>query len=278
MTLHKRREILLCHYCGYSIEFPAPCPQCKSHLLLPLGEGTERLEEFLSEELRDTEVLRLDRDVSRRAGAMEEVLDAFARQKAQVLVGTQMLSKGHHFPGVALVVVVDGDLGLNLPDYRATERCFQMLVQVAGRAGRGDAAGRVLIQTRNPDHYCWQYILSNDYEGFFAKEIALRKVMGYPPFVKLALIRLSLPVDAAEGTVLTEFSRHLRRLGQECGVRILGPAPAPLAVLRGRKRFHSLLKSDTWPAIRCVFGGVKEALGQEKQVRLSLDLDPLDMM
>lgn len=279
MTLHKRRELLLCHYCGHSTAFPAPCPQCKSHLLLPLGEGTERLEEFLGEELpRDTKVLRLDRDVSRRAGAMQEVLDAFARQKAQVLVGTQMLSKGHHFPGVALVVVVDGDLGLNLPDYRATERCFQMLVQVAGRAGRGDAAGRVLIQTRNPGHYCWQYILSNDYEGFFAKEIALRKVMGYPPFVKLALVRLSLPMAVAEGAVLAEFSRHLRRLGQECGVRILGPAPAPLAVLRGRKRFHCLLKSDTWPAIRGVFSGVKKAMGQEKQIRLSMDLDPLDMM
>ena len=125
--------------------------------------------------------------------------------------------------------MADGDLGLNLPDYRATERCFQMLVQVAGRAGRGDAPGRVLIQTRNPDHYCWQYILRNDYEGFYSREIALRRAMGYPPFVRLALVRLSLPMAEPEGTVLTEFSRHLRRLGQEAGVRVLGPAPAPLA-------------------------------------------------
>lgn len=279
MTLHKRRELLLCHYCGHSVPFPAPCPQCRSHLLLPLGEGTERLEEFLRDRLpRGTRVLRLDRDVSRRAGAMQEILDAFARREAQVLVGTQMLSKGHHFPGVTLVVVADGDLGLNLPDYRATERCFQMLVQVAGRAGRGDMPGRVLIQTRNPDHYCWQYILRNDYEGFYSREIALRRAMGYPPFVRLALVRLSLPMAEPEGSVLTEFSRHMRRLGQETGVRVLGPAPAPLAVLRGRKRFHCLLKGGSWSEIRGVFAGVRKALQKEKHARLSVDLDPLDMM
>jgi len=279
LTLHKRRELLLCHYCGYSLPFPLSCPSCKGHEFLPLGAGTERLEEFLRDELpEDTRVLRLDRDSTRRAGAMQDTLAAFARQDAQVLVGTQMLSKGHHFPGVTLVVVVDGDLGLNLPDYRATERSFQMLVQVAGRAGRGDKPGRVLIQTRNPGHYCWQFVRDNDYEGFFDREIELRRVMGYPPFVKLALVRISLPVDMPDGEMLGAFGNRIRMLCQSAGVRVLGPAPAPLSVLRGRKRFQCLLKADTWPAIRGVCAEMRRSLAAEKNVRMSVDLDPVDML
>jgi len=279
MTLHKRREALLCHYCGYSLAFPTPCPSCRAVTFVPLGSGTERLEEFLGKELPSgTSVLRLDRDTSRRAGGMQEILEAFSRQEAQVLVGTQMLSKGHHFPGVTLVVVVDGDLGLNLPDYRATERCFQLLVQVAGRAGRGEKPGQVLIQTRNPGHYCWQYILHNDYEGFFAKEIALRKLMGYPPFVKLALVRLSMPADWPEKDFLAAFGRHLGALAAQTGLRALGPVPAPLSVLRGRKRFHCLLKGQDWAVIRGVCSGLRELTAREKKVRMSVDLDPVDML
>jgi primosomal protein N' (replication factor Y) len=279
LTLHKRRGLLLCHYCGYSLAFPLSCPTCKNSEFLPLGSGTERLEEFLRTELpTDTKVLRLDRDTSRRAGAMQDTLAAFARREAQVLVGTQMLSKGHHFPGVTLVVVVDGDLGLNLPDYRATERSFQLLVQVAGRAGRGDKPGRVLIQTRNPGHYCWQYVRANDFEGFFAKEIALRQAMSYPPFIKLALVRISLPVDQPEGELLTAFGDQIRSLGQGAGVRVLGPAPAPLSVLRGRKRFQCLLKAHNWPAIRGICAEMRRALAKTKNVRMSVDLDPVDML
>lgn len=279
MTLHKRRELVLCHYCGFSLPFPLACPGCKGHEFLPLGSGTERLEEFLRDDLpRDTSILRLDRDTSRRAGSMQETLAAFARQEAQILVGTQMLSKGHHFPGVTLVVVVDGDLGLNLPDYRATERSFQMLVQVAGRAGRGEKSGRVLIQTRNPGHYCWQFVRENDYEGFFAREIALRRTMGYPPFVKLALVRISMPLDQPDAELLSAFGTRARALGPAAGVRVLGPAPAPLSVLRGRKRFQCLLKADTWPAIRGVYAHMRAMLAKEKNVRISVDLDPMDML
>ena len=279
MTLHKRRELLLCHYCGHSLLFPLSCPECKGHEFLPLGAGTERLEEFLRDDLpRDTKILRLDRDTSRRAGSMQETLSAFARQEAQILVGTQMLSKGHHFPGVTLVVVVDGDLGLNLPDYRATERSFQMLVQVAGRAGRGEKNGRVLIQTRNPGHYCWQFVRENDYEGFFTREIALRQTMGYPPFVKLALVRISMPLDQPEADLLAAFGSRMRLVCPAAGVRLLGPAPAPLSVLRGRKRFQCLLKADTWPAIRGVYAQMREMLAKEKNVRISVDLDPMDML
>jgi primosomal protein N' (replication factor Y) (superfamily II helicase) len=279
MTLHKRRELLLCHYCGYSLLFPLSCPGCKGNEFLPLGAGTERLEEFLRDDLpRGTRILRLDRDTSRRAGSMQETLAAFARQEAQILVGTQMLSKGHHFPGVTLVVVVDGDLGLNLPDYRATERSFQMLVQVAGRAGRGEKNGHVLIQTRNPGHYCWQFVRENDYEGFFTREIALRQAMAYPPFVKLALVRISMPLDQPEAELLSAFGSRMRTVCPAAGVRLLGPAPAPLSVLRGRKRFQCLLKANTWPAIRGVYVEMRKMLAKEKNVRISVDLDPMDML
>ena len=279
MTLHKRRELVLCHYCGYNLAFPISCPTCKSSAYLPLGAGTERLEEFLTQGLpENVGVLRLDRDVSQRALAMQDVLDRFARREAQVLVGTQMLSKGFHFPGVTLVVVVDGDLGLNLPDYRATERCFQMLVQVAGRAGRGEKPGVVLIQSRNPEHYCWQFIQNNDYEGFFHQEISLRKSLSYPPFAKLALLRLSMPFNHGETEILSAFSRQAQTLAQGSGVRVLGPAPAPLAFLRGRKRFQCLLKADNWPIIRGLCFELKKLVAKDKQVRLSVDLDPLDML
>lgn len=279
LTLHKRRELALCHYCGHSVLFPAKCPGCQSSNFLPLGAGTERLEEFLRQELpRDTQVLRLDRDSVRRAGVMQETLAAFAEQKAQVLVGTQMLSKGHHFPGVTLVVVVDGDLGLNLPDYRATERSFQMLVQVAGRAGRGERPGRVLIQTRNPGHYCWKYVRDNDYEGFYEQEIRLREVMSYPPFVKLALIRLTVPFDMPADELLTTFGARLRTVGASMGIRVLGPASSPLATLRNRRRFQCLLKGDNWAAIRGLCAEMRKMIQKDKNVRMSVDLDPVDML
>ncbi|WP_300787675.1 primosomal protein N', partial [uncultured Desulfovibrio sp.] len=198
LAYHKGREKLVCHYCGFSLPFPSPCPVCKSMNFLPLGEGTEKLAESLTV-LAGRPVLRLDRDSTRRPGHMEEILAAFARRESPLLVGTQMLSKGHHFPGVTLVVVADGDLGLNLPDYRAAERTFQLLVQSAGRAGRGEMPGRVLIQTRDAGHYCWQYVQRGDYEGFYAEELARRRKYAYPPFVRLALVRLSYAVDDGRG-------------------------------------------------------------------------------
>lgn len=279
LTYHKGRERLVCHYCGEAASFPLNCAKCGGNHYLPMGEGTEKIEESLEAELPEgVGVLRLDRDSTRRPGRMEEILDAFARQEAQVLVGTQMLSKGHHFPNVTLVVVADGDLGLNLPDYRAAERTFQLLVQVAGRAGRGDKPGEVLIQTRDPRHYCWEFVQAGDYEGFFERELEVRRKRRYPPFIKLALIRLDYPLDWDKGSeVLAEAGKLLREHGRRLGVTVLGPAPAPLGLLRGRKRFHCLLKSETWPPVRELFGQTRKALGST-QLRLHLDLDPVNML
>lgn len=277
LTYHKGREKLVCHYCGYSRPFPSPCPQCKGMNFLPLGEGTERLAERL-EVLAGRPVLRLDRDSTRRPGRMEEILAAFAHLEAPILVGTQMLSKGHHFPQVTLAVVADGDLGLNLPDYRAAERTFQLLVQSAGRAGRGEKPGRVLIQTRDVSHYCWQYVQRGDYEGFYAAELARRRLRRYPPFVRLALIRISFAVDESKGpAAFNELAAALRARAREYGVQLLGPAPAPLALLRGRRRFHCLLKADNWQIVRQLYFFAEKCCASGP-LRLFLDLDPVNML
>jgi primosomal protein N' (replication factor Y) len=279
-TYHKARERLLCHYCGGHLDFPQPCPSCKSTDFLPMGEGTEQLAEKLTAVLPpDTAILRLDRDSARRQERLEAILADFAAGKAQVLVGTQMLSKGHNFPGVTLAIVADADLGLNLPDYRAAERTFQLLVQVSGRAGRGDKPGRVLIQTHKPSHPFWRYVLAADYEGFYAEELESRRRFSYPPFARLALIRLSHDLDANDApALLTAGAEALRSAGKDAGVRVLGPAPAPLAQLRGRKRFNCLLKSPDWLAIRQVYGRLLESLPRNGHLRASLDLDPVNML
>jgi len=277
MTYHKGRERVICHYCGLSHSYPMLCAKCGGSNFIPMGEGTERLEEHLTDILPEgTKVLRLDKDATRRQERMEEILGAFGRGEAQVLVGTQMISKGHHFPKVTLVVVSDGDLGLNLPDYRSGERTFQLLVQVAGRAGRGESPGKVLIQTRNPNHPIWNEVLSGDYSAFFEREIGRRKMFGYPPFSKLALIRISHPADYKEGSgAITLFSRILRQHSAELGISVLGPAPAPLSMLRGRLRFNCLLKGDDWGKVRTLYAYVAQNNPNPKKVRTSLDLDPL---
>ncbi len=278
LTYHKGREKLICHYCGHSVSFPVLCPKCRGMHYLPMGQGTERLEEHLESVLPPGgRVLRLDRDSTRRPGRLEEILEAFARKEAQVLVGTQMLSKGHHFPEVTLAVVADGDTGLNLPDYRAAERTFQLLVQSAGRAGRGDKPGRVIIQTRDTGHYCWQFIQNTDYEGFYAAEMALREKRRYPPFVRLALVRMSYPVQWGAGQeAVNRLGSWLREAGRAGGVTVLGPAPAPLPLLRARRRFHCLLKAEDWQSIRRVFARI--AGEAPKDLRLALDLDPVNML
>jgi primosomal protein N' (replication factor Y) len=280
LTFHKDRERLLCHYCGLSLRYPLLCEECGGANFLPLGRGTQRVEEVLRKTLpRPVGILRLDRDSARRAERLDEILDNFESGAAQVLVGTQMLSKGHHFPQVTLVVVADGDLGLNLPDYRAAERTFQLLVQVSGRAGRGEKPGQVLIQTRNPGHRFWRHVVAGDYEAFFAEEIRLREKFRYPPFVRLGLVRLSFPADWPGGTdCLAAFAKALRGQAGPLGIVALGPAPAPLSRLRGNKRYHSLLKCADWAPIRSLFAKLSALNPAPGMAALTLDLDPVSML
>ncbi|MCR5563901.1 MAG: primosomal protein N' [Desulfovibrio sp.] len=277
MTYHKARQKLVCHYCGYTRPFPSPCPKCRGTSFLPMGEGTERMAETLAT-VAAGPVLRLDRDSTRRPGRMEEILSAFAKGESQVLVGTQMLSKGHHFPRVTLVVVADADMGLNLPDYRAAERTFQLLVQSSGRAGRGGLPGRVLLQTRDTNHYCWQYVRAADYEGFYAAELARRKLRRYPPFVCLGLLKMEYGMRESGGAeALAELARILRAKADALGVRLLGPAPAPLSLLRGRRRFQCLIKAGEWQSVRSLWFAANAAAPSRK-LHLFLDLDPVNML
>ncbi|WP_459853273.1 replication restart helicase PriA [Humidesulfovibrio idahonensis] len=280
LTYHKLRERLVCHYCGFSHPYPIPCAKCGGVQFVPMGDGTERLEEYFAQTLgHDVSVLRMDRDSARRQERLDEILRRFAAGEAQVLVGTQMLSKGHHFPGVTLVVVANADMGLNLPDYRASERTFQLLVQVSGRAGRGEKPGCVLIQTRNPAHPFWNFVLKADYAGFYEREIASRQRFRYPPFTRLALLRLSCPADTDhQGQMLAAFGKNLREAARPLGVDVLGPAPAPLSQLKARKRFNCLLKCQDWQPIRSLFAALSRQGATPEAFRLELDLDPVNML
>lgn len=277
LAYHKNINKLVCHYCGYSLPYPCSCPDCGKSNFLPVGEGTEKLEERL-ENLARQPILRLDRDNVRRSGKMEEILEDFARQKSPFLVGTQMLSKGHHFPNVTLVLVADGDIGLNMPDYRAAEKTFQLLVQAGGRAGRGEKQGKVLVQTRNRKHYCWEYILNYDYAGFAEAELARRKRNLYPPYTNLAMLRLSYPANSPQGIqALNDLGRDLRARAKAAGLILLGPAPAPIAMLRGQRRYQCLLKCTEWKLAREFYFYVKKHPAS-KLLHISLDLDPVNMM
>jgi len=280
LTYHKDRERLVCHYCGHSRPHPAPCPVCGGASFLPMGVGAEMLEEQLAGVLpAGTEVARLDKDIARRPERAEAILADFASGRAQVLVGTQMLSKGHHFPDVTLVIAADADLGRNLPDYRASERTFQLLTQLAGRAGRGDRPGRVLIQTRMPDDPFFQFVVRGDFEGFFELELSRRKRLCYPPFTRLGLARLSFPREWEAGfTAVAAVGEAMRQAATPLGVRVLGPAPAPLALVAGRRRFHCLFKSPDWPCVRRVFAAGRKVLAGAVKMRFTLDLDPVDML
>lgn len=280
LTYHKLRERLVCHYCGFTHPYPMPCAKCGSTMFVPMGDGTERLEEYFQGALgHDVSILRMDRDSARRQERLDEILRRFAAGEAQVLVGTQMLSKGHHFPGVTLVVVANADMGLNLPDYRASERTFQLLVQVSGRAGRGEKPGQVLIQTRNPGHPFWPFVLNADYTGFYEREIVQRQRFRYPPFTRLALLRLSCPANTEHlQPCLSGFAKALRDAARPLGVDVLGPAPAPLAQLKGRKRFNCLLKCQDWQPIRSLFSALARNGAVPEAFRLDLDLDPVNML
>lgn len=280
MTFHKKIERLLCHYCGYSKPFPSPCPICGSNSYLPLDHGTEQVEEFLATHFGwECNILRLDRDTYKKESKEEDLIDLFAKGKYQIMVGTQMCSKGHNFLEVTLVVVVNGDIGLNIPDYRAAEKTFQLIMQVAGRSGRGEKPGEVYIQTRNPKHYCWKYLEENDYLGFFEHELELRKLRNYPPFSKLGLIQITYPKEYTKGD---EKIREIKEILKNISIpncHILGPAPAPIFIMNNQKRYNCLIKGKDWATVRTACRKILQQYSPfPKKVKISLDLDPYNML
>ena len=268
---------LRCHYCGYVEDPCARCPGCDKPDGALVGFGTERVEEEVAAAFPQARVARLDRDSSSRKGEQRRILAEFHRGETDVLVGTQMVAKGHDVPSVTLVGVIAADLGLHFPDYRAGERTFQLLTQVAGRAGRGIRPGRVVIQTFLPDHYAIALARSHDYPSFLREELARREPHGYPPFRALALVDVSgTDADAAAG--LAEALAQLARGDAGNGVEVLGPAPAPLARVRGRFRWHLLLLGPPGALRAAARELARSARARARQMRVRVVLSPTQML
>jgi len=265
-----------CHYCNYSVAVPKACSQCAGPYLERAGFGTERVEAEVTALWPHARVARLDRDTARRRGAGPDTLSRVARGEVDVLVGTQMIAKGHDFPNVTLVGVVSADVGLGLADFRAAERTFQLLTQVAGRAGRGARPGEAVIQTLYPDHYSIRHACRQDYAAFFEEELRFRRALRYPPIVGLIAVVFRAPTFAQALEEASDLAARLRE-GRDETLRVLGPAPAPLGRLRGEYRVHVILKGTHRGAMR---EALLAALASRPDLRrrVTVDVDPLSVL
>jgi len=266
-----------CHYCNYSVLVPMACRKCAAPYLEHVGFGTERIEEHLRDRFPEARIGRVDRDSVRRKGVLAQILSKFAARELDVLVGTQMIAKGHDFPGVTLVGVISADVGLGLADFRASERTFQLLTQVAGRAGRGERTGEALVQTLYPEHYSIQLACRQDYPAFFEREAAYRRGMRYPPFFALinGVVRGRTFDDAMQQA--REIVRRLEPATTAGRFAVLGPAPAPLVRLRGEHRVQFLLKGTRRADMRNALLQVVAAMPEIRR-RLTIDVDPLSVL
>jgi primosomal protein N' (replication factor Y) len=269
---------MLCHYCGYSERVPDRCPKCDSDYIQFLGLGSERVEDELHGAFPKARIARLDRDTVGGKRDYETILAGFRDGAFDILVGTQMIAKGHDIPNVTLVGIVNADIGLGLPDFRAAERTFQLLTQAAGRAGRGEIPGIVLIQTINPDHYAIRCAAAQDYEAFYAKEVEFRRHMSYPPFAALA----NILVRGAREEEALQRSAALGRLLQPPpeGIRVLGPAAAAVPRIKNEYRYQMLIKAVSRKRLNETLGELRRFALAEKwnPAALVIDVDPLTLL
>ena len=280
LTYHKRENKITCHYCNYSTPTPKVCPFCESEFLYFVGQGTEQIETILEKKFPDLRIARIDRDTMKRKGEIDRLLLAFDRGEIDMLVGTQMLAKGHDFHNVTLVGVISVDAGLGMPDFRSAERTFQLLTQVAGRAGRGDLRGRVLIQTYHPEHYALRYAVEQNYEKFYDHEIRFRQRMSYPPIVALASILIrhqDLPTAQRQAAILKQAHDAVNT---DKSVRILGPASASISRLKNEYRLQIILRSQSRKKLRET---LDKALDQASAIggdlrRYTVEIDPLNLL
>jgi primosomal protein N' (replication factor Y) len=280
LTYHRADRTLVCHYCNHRQAAPAHCPVCGSKFIYYVGEGTQQIEEQLRKRFPTLRIARIDRDTASRPHLFEKALLDFDKGELDMLVGTQMLAKGHDFPNVTLVGVVSVDAGLALPDFRAAERSFQLITQVAGRAGRGDRPGQVLIQTYHPEHYALRHASAQDYLGFYTEEIRHRRNHTYPPFVALASLLVHHKELRRAQTTAIDLRKALNEANADRATRILGPAPAPLSRLRGEHRIQLLIKSRSRKNLRRVLDSAltrAEASGVDLR-SVSVEIDPVSMM
>ena len=279
LTWHRDRGRLLCHSCEFELPPPQVCPACEQPGLKYLGTGTQRLEEEVRVKFEDARVLRMDSDSMKKPGSHDEALERFRRGEVDILLGTQMIAKGLDFPNVTLVGVIDADTLLHQPDLRAAERTFQLVAQVAGRTGRGEKPGRVLVQTMNPDEPVIQLAAAHDYFSFAKRELEQREAMQQPPFAHLARVVVRGPVEEVANDAIRSVAERLRPLAAELDppVRVLGPAPAPVLKLRKQFRFHLLLSAVDAEQITVLWRAARQGLELPGEVELTIDVDPLDM-
>lgn len=276
LTLHRQSNQLVCHHCGLIQMIPRQCQSCNSRELLPIGAGTQRIYEYLIQQFPDIKTIRIDRDEVQKKHALNERLQQIHQGEAQLIVGTQMLAKGHHFPKLTLVVVIDADHGFYNQDFRAVERLGQLITQVAGRAGRENLPGHVLIQTHLPQHPLLNILIQQGYEAFAQELLSTRQQALLPPFSYLALLRAQSKVQAHVAQFLHVVKQHLT----SCGIELFGPAPAPLAKKADQHRMQLLLKSPT----RQKRSQAIKLLGQtilmhklDKKIKWTIDIDPIDL-
>ena len=279
LTYHKHSHMLTCHYCGYSITLPDLCPACKMPGIEILGYGTERIEDDIDTVFPDEKISRMDLDTTRNKNSYDRIIDEFSKHKTNILVGTQMVTKGLDFDAVSVVGILNADTMINFPDFRSHERAFDMLEQVAGRAGRAHQQGLVVVQTSQPDHEVIQYVTQHDYEGFYRHELADRKRFGYPPFTKIINIYLKHRDDATVGEVATRYGDLLRRV---FGNRVLGPEKPMVARIQNLHIRQIVLKMETSASMSKVKGILRQiyesmiaADARMKGIRLYYDVDPV---
>jgi primosomal protein N' (replication factor Y) len=283
LTYHAARRELRCHYCGYSRRGFEACPQCGSVNILYVGQGTQRVEDYMAEHFPGVKCARFDRDATRRKGSTESLLSDFSEGTVGLLVGTQMVAKGQDFRRVGLVVVVSADVSMNLPDFRSGERTFQILTQVAGRAGRGDVPGKVIIQTYNPEHHSLSFVTGHDFKGFYREETEMRKALRYPPFSRLVRVVVEARRKAEVEAAARAFAGIASRLGAASGggIEVVGPSRAPLARIKNVHRWHLILKGDPAANLSVLAKRTLGALRSEEigeGVWIGIDVDPQAML
>lgn len=281
LTLHLDKGLLICHYCNHRKQAAQICPACGGSELTRRGFGTQRLEEELANAVPSAKILRLDRDSASKRGAGRAIVEAFAKKEAQILIGTQMVTKGFDFPDVGLVGILNADQLLHFPDFRSGERTFQLLTQVAGRAGRGNAGGKVILQTYDPEHPAIVAAAGHDYDSFYAQELKSRKEVGYPPFARLANILVSGEDDAVVEAAADGLREFLgKRIPQGKELWLLGPSPAPMQKINRNFRWHILVKSaEIDPLLRLGRDALAwHARSGSRKIRVTVDVDPVHLL
>ncbi|MBW2683340.1 MAG: primosomal protein N', partial [Deltaproteobacteria bacterium] len=282
LTLHKRSDKLLCHYCGFSTPANAVCFECRSTTLVPAGFGIERVEEEVRVLFPAARVERLDSDTAADRKKFLQVLARMNKGSIDILIGTQMIAKGHHFPNVTLVGVVWADGGISMPDFRAAEKTFQLITQVTGRAGRGQFPGKVIIQTLRPEHYAIVYAQKHQYQQMFEHEMRMRQSPPFPPYVRLTAIRIQGRVERDVQKSAVNVGRFFRQyvVKHKSAITVLGPAPSPLDKIKDNYRWQLLLKGNAVDELRdlCISLNAKRNELVHHQSKVIIDVDPENMM